>query len=460
MSDVPPQYHELWEVIRAGAMADIPIMNLWHGFFIHTFATYNERVQALQELAESNVGFVEDLRMAALNAAAAAENAESEANSVSGGELTDPTMAPGSRDELASTGGNSVASTPSVWPQREGTVQLVLRDAYSGDYVPMIVDADSTWCNFLGTLAPARMGDDMVCIYDSMSAPLPYRVLSDDEELVDQIAAFGTKVIVSVPWLPGHVRRRVFEHAQTGRVEPVADVDEDSDLTMMFEAAWQYTLSTQSRPVQIQLFCASTQKTHILDSHTDSSMNVVRPRILNALHPALRDLSILVIGRGFTGPLLAKTGPLRSILGGSNVLSVTAKYALCGGGKRKNDSSDAESASAAAQPFDPFTESSVRIEEVGDEACDSLAPATSSRGDEMTEWIRQDRLAYAARLAAFAKEHNMEHLPEDEIREAMADADQQGFYDALCGIHSTAYPAAQAIENDSSSEAIDIPTTC
>jgi hypothetical protein len=111
---------------------------------------------------------------------------------------------------------------------------------------------------------------------------------------------------------------------------------------------------------------------------------------------------------------------------------------LYGGGKRKQDIDDNDaskpstsSASAAARPFDPCRESSVRIEEVGNEAGEPLAPATSSHRDEMAEWIRQDRLEYAVRLAAVAKEHNMEHLPEMDIREAMAEADQEAFHEAV-----------------------------
>jgi hypothetical protein len=214
-----------------------------------------------------------------------------------------------------------------------------------------------------------------------------------------------------------------------------------------------------SRTVDLILHDTSTRTTATLETHTNSDMSAVARRVRERLHPAVRPLSIMTVGTGRTGPLLSRTGVVRDILEpGSSATRpfayITSFYAIAGGGKRRlgsdTDEAGGSSTSAAAascgpaaltdgpgdsglaaRPFDPCRESSVRIEEVGNEAGEPLAPATSSHRDEMAEWIRQDRLEYAARLAAFAKEHNMEHLPEMDIKEAMAEADQEAFHEAV-----------------------------
>jgi hypothetical protein len=104
------------------------------------------------------------------------------------------------------------------------------------------------------------------------------------------------------------------------------------------------------RTVDIHLFDHSTRTSVSLEAHSNSTMGAVRDRMLAGLHPAVRPLSILVIGSGRLGPLVPSRGTVRDVLDiGDNMrplVLTSAHYALLGAGKRKHDLDDSEGGSS------------------------------------------------------------------------------------------------------------------
>jgi hypothetical protein len=249
------------------------------------------------------------------------------------------TVSDGTAEVVSVHSSGPSASTMSVWPAHAATTTVFLRDAYSGDFIELTVSSEMTWASFVATLRPSRLSDDLVLLYPQLGAVMPFACISSEDSMVDSIGSYvgvAEQLVVAVPWLPGYQRRELFRSAQS--VPLVGDIGTDEDFLMMMEAAWDFVQSTPSRTVTLQLYDCSTRHTFVTEAHSNSSMGVVRPRVVQLLPPALRELSIVVQGQGFSGPLLPRSGLVRSLIGTDTgmrpVVALTSKYSLAGGGKR------------------------------------------------------------------------------------------------------------------------------
>jgi hypothetical protein len=116
------------------------------------------------------------------------------------------------------------------------------------------------------------------------------------------------------------------------------------DPSLLEGSARRSEVLTPSRTVDLILHDMSTRRTVSLETHTNSDMSALAPRVRECLHAAVRPLSILTVGTGRTGPLLPKTGVVRDTLVAGSELQrpiayITSFYALVGGGKRGRSSS-------------------------------------------------------------------------------------------------------------------------
>jgi hypothetical protein len=100
------------------------------------------------------------------------------------------------------------------------------------------------------------------------------------------------------------------------------------------------------RTVDILLTDHSTRTSTTIEAHSNSTMGAVRDRMLAGLHPAVRPLSILVVGSGRLGPLVPSRGTVRDALDIGDtqrpLVLASAHYALLGAGKRKLCLDDSE----------------------------------------------------------------------------------------------------------------------